>query len=70
MLVCRACCLLQFLPFRAPIAHHDAHHKYSNHLLNAKNYGESFWIWDALFRTCSPLSGHAIGAEVKAAKLQ
>ncbi len=49
----------QVLPFRAPISLHDAHHKYSNHHLNAKNYGETFWIWDAIFGTLSPLSGFA-----------
>lgn len=50
---------VQVLPFRASIAHHDAHHKYSNHHSNAKNYGETFWVWDALFGTSSPLSGCA-----------
>lgn len=43
--------LLQALPFRASVAHHDAHHKYSSHPHNAKNYAESFWIWDAMFNT-------------------
>lgn len=52
-------CCLQVLPLRASIAHHDAHHKYSNHHLNAKNYSETFWVWDALFKTLSSLSGHA-----------
>lgn len=55
--------VLQVLPLRASIAHHDAHHKYSNHHLNAKNYGETFWIWDAMFGTQSTLSGHAPAAQ-------
>jgi sterol desaturase/sphingolipid hydroxylase (fatty acid hydroxylase superfamily) len=55
---CAAACL-QVLPFRASIGHHDAHHKYSNHALRAKNYGETFWIWDALIGTRSPLHGCA-----------
>ena len=42
---------LKFLPFRASIAHHDAHHKYSHYGKNAKNYAEFFWIWDYLFGT-------------------
>eukprot|EP00775_Hariotina_reticulata_P010762 gene10762-10918_t len=49
---------LKLLPFRALPAFHDAHHKYSNHALNAKNYGESFWVWDAVFGTSSLLVGH------------
>jgi sterol desaturase/sphingolipid hydroxylase (fatty acid hydroxylase superfamily) len=43
----------KFLPFRAPIAHHDAHHKYSSYSKNAKNFGEAFWIWDYVFGTYS-----------------
>ena len=42
---------LKFLPGRACVAHHDAHHKFSNYSRNAKNYGENFWIWDYLFGT-------------------
>lgn len=44
---------LKFLPGRAPIAHHDAHHKYSSYSQNAKNFGEAFWIWDYAFGTYS-----------------
>lgn len=43
---------LRCLPGRAKIAHHDAHHKFSNYQL-AKNFGESFWIWDYAFGTMS-----------------
>lgn len=43
----------QVLPFRAGVKHHDAHHHFSNYAGNAKNYGESFWIWDWLFGTLS-----------------
>lgn len=50
---------LQMLPLRAPIAHHDAHHKYSNHAKGAKNYAESFTVWDTLFGTTSKLAGVA-----------
>mmetsp|Transcript_20850 Transcript_20850/g.34939 ORF Transcript_20850/g.34939 Transcript_20850/m.34939 type:complete len:274 (-) Transcript_20850:420-1241(-) len=42
---------LKFLPFRAPPAHHDLHHKYSNHAGNTKNFGEFFWLWDSVFGT-------------------
>lgn len=42
---------LKFLPGRACVAHHDAHHKFSNYARNAKNYGENFWIWDYIFGT-------------------
>jgi sterol desaturase/sphingolipid hydroxylase (fatty acid hydroxylase superfamily) len=50
---------LKTLPFRAPAAFHDAHHKYCNHAYKASNYGESFWLWDWVFGTLCPLSGHA-----------
>lgn len=42
---------LKFLPLRAGVAHHDAHHKYSHYGKNAKNYAENFWIWDYAFGT-------------------
>ena len=35
---------LKMLPFRASVAVHDAHHKYSNYPKNAKNFGENFWL--------------------------
>ena len=38
---------------RASVAHHDAHHLRSGHGGRAKNFGENFWIWDALFGTLS-----------------
>ena len=41
----------KILPGRASVAHHDAHHKYSGYVGNAKNYGEGFWVWDAIFGT-------------------
>lgn len=50
---------LKFLPFRAAVGHHDAHHKYSGYTGNAKNYAEYFWIWDYMFGTLS------MGAVVK-----
>jgi sterol desaturase/sphingolipid hydroxylase (fatty acid hydroxylase superfamily) len=50
---------LKTLPFRAPAAFHDAHHKYCNHAYKASNYGESFWLWDWAFGTLCPLSGQA-----------
>lgn len=40
---------LKMLPFRASVAVHDAHHKYSNYPKNAKNFGENFWLWDWAF---------------------
>lgn len=40
---------LKFLPFRAPVGHHDSHHRFSNYTKNAKNFGEYFWIWDYMF---------------------
>jgi sterol desaturase/sphingolipid hydroxylase (fatty acid hydroxylase superfamily) len=55
---------LKLLPFRAPSAFHDAHHKYSNHARNAKNYGETFWVWDWLFGTTSSLHGTAQGGKL------
>lgn len=33
--------------------------RYSNHAHNAKNYGESFWVWDWMFGTTSLLVGKA-----------
>lgn len=42
---------LKSLPLRASVAHHDAHHHFSNYSRNAKNYGEAFWLWDWLFGT-------------------
>jgi sterol desaturase/sphingolipid hydroxylase (fatty acid hydroxylase superfamily) len=44
---------LKFLPLRAPVSHHDRHHKFSNYQKNAKNFGENFIIWDWLFGTMS-----------------
>ena len=44
---------LKFLPFRASVGHHDAHHKYSGYTGSAKNYAEYFWIWDYMFGTLS-----------------
>jgi len=46
-------CFLKCLPLRASVAHHDAHHRFSNYSRNAKNYGEAFWVWDYLFGTLS-----------------
>ena len=37
---------LKGLPFRAGVAVHDAHHRFSNYSKNAKNFGENFWLWD------------------------
>lgn len=42
---------LKCIPGRARIAHHDAHHQYSNYGARAKNFGENFWVWDWLFGT-------------------
>ena len=44
---------LKCLPLRASIAHHDAHHRFSNYSRNAKNYAESFWVFDWMFGTLS-----------------
>lgn len=64
---------LKTLPFRAPAAFHDAHHKYCNHAYKASNYGESFWLWDWAFGTLCPLSGRAAskaaGGEAKQADI-
>ena len=46
---------MKFLPFRAKVAHHDYHHKFSNHASNAKNFGENWTLWDDLFGTVSHL---------------
>ena len=59
---------LKFLPLRAPIAHHDAHHKYSSYSKNAKNFGECFWIWDYAFGTYSAyrnVKANSIGKDNK-----
>ena len=45
----------RFLPFRAPIIHHDSHHKFSNYTGFAKNYAEAFWVWDWMFGTYKAL---------------
>lgn len=42
---------LKFLPFRASVSHHDAHHKYSGHKQAAKNFAENFTIFDWFFGT-------------------
>lgn len=49
---------LKFLPFRASVAHHDSHHKYSGYTGPAKNYAEYFWIWDYMFGTLSNSGAH------------
>ncbi len=45
---------LKFLPGKAGVKHHDEHHHFSNYSRNAKNYAESFIIWDWLFGTLRP----------------
>lgn len=55
---------LKVLPFRAPIAFHDAHHKFSNHPRNARNYGEAFWLWDWAFGTLNGRAGRRQGAKL------
>jgi len=55
---------LKALPFRAPASFHDAHHKFSNHPRNARNYGETFWIWDRIFNTVNPIVGRPQGAKL------
>jgi sterol desaturase/sphingolipid hydroxylase (fatty acid hydroxylase superfamily) len=55
---------LKALPFRAPASFHDAHHKFSNHPRNARNYGETFWIWDRVFNTVNPIVGRPQGSKV------
>lgn len=45
---------LKFLPGRATVSHHDAHHKYGHYGKNAKNYAEFFWVWDYIFGTLRP----------------
>ena len=59
---------LKSLPLRAQAAHHDAHHKYSNYAGHAKNYGETFWVWDWLFGTGGKACGMTQGALAQAAK--
>ncbi|GBF93801.1 hypothetical protein Rsub_06133 [Raphidocelis subcapitata] len=56
---------LKSLPFRAAAAHHDAHHKYCNHPKNARNYGETFYIWDVMFGTVNPRHGTRQGPPPK-----
>jgi sterol desaturase/sphingolipid hydroxylase (fatty acid hydroxylase superfamily) len=41
--------------------------RYSNHAHNAKNYAESFWIFDWAFGTLSPLVGKPQGRASKQA---
>ena len=41
---------LRFLPGRADIHVHDAHHMYSNSR-GGKNFGHFFWVWDYAFGT-------------------
>ncbi|GFH43910.1 hypothetical protein CTEN210_00384 [Chaetoceros tenuissimus] len=41
----------KWFPLRAPIGHHDSHHRYSNHGKSAKNYAEFYIIWDWVFGT-------------------
>ena len=49
---------LRILLFRASVSHHDSHHYFSNHGGNvlAKNYAESFYLWDVLFGTYRDVS--------------
>lgn len=56
---------LKALPFRASVAHHDAHHKFSNYAGNAKNFAEYFWIWDYMFNTLGSSSAIANAANKK-----
>jgi sterol desaturase/sphingolipid hydroxylase (fatty acid hydroxylase superfamily) len=42
--------------------------RFSNHAFNARNYAESFWVFDWAFGTLSPLIGKPQGALVAAAK--
>jgi len=43
---------LKCLPLRAKVSHHDAHHRYgAQNARAAKNYGETFWVWDWAFGT-------------------
>jgi len=47
---------LKFLPLRGNIAHHDYHHKFCGYAGRAKNFGETFWVWDWLFGTLAVTS--------------
>jgi sterol desaturase/sphingolipid hydroxylase (fatty acid hydroxylase superfamily) len=47
----------KWAPGRAPAAHHDYHHRFSNYAGKAKNYGENFTLWDDLFGTTSKSKG-------------
>ncbi|KAI8469562.1 MAG: fatty acid hydroxylase superfamily-domain-containing protein [Monoraphidium minutum] len=58
---------LKALPLRAAASFHDAHHKFCNHPRGARNYAESFWVFDWAFGTLSPLCGVAAGAAGAAA---
>ncbi|KAJ9466102.1 Methylsterol monooxygenase 2-2 [Diplonema papillatum] len=42
---------LKCLPLRAGTRHHDSHHRFSGYAGDAKNYGETFWVWDTVFGT-------------------
>ena len=37
---------LKCLPLRTGNGHHDAHHQYENCGTGAKNFADTFWIWD------------------------
>lgn len=54
---------LKTLPFRVSASWHDAHHKFCNHPRNARNYAESWVIWDWVFGTVQPRSGRPQGAK-------
>ena len=58
---------LKALPFRVSAAFHDSHHRFSNHAKNARNYAESFWVFDWAFGTLSPLAGFPQGRAAAAA---
>ncbi len=53
------------LPFRASVAHHDAHHWFCNRSRNAKNYGEGLWIWDWVFGTLTDSEKRKQGAKLE-----
>jgi len=42
---------LKVLPLRAGVAFHDAHHKFCYRAMNARNFAETFWLWDWAFGT-------------------
>jgi sterol desaturase/sphingolipid hydroxylase (fatty acid hydroxylase superfamily) len=58
--------MLKWLPLRSGNDHHDTHHKYSNMGAGAKNYGDTFVVWDWLFGSMDSRHCDFLSDKVKA----